>query len=55
MDCLERVLFQMLTNYSQHSKWKFRSAGIILKSETRIYHQKYGKRQMDIIYRYIDN
>jgi hypothetical protein len=27
---------------TQFSKWKFRSAGMLLKSETRIYRQKMG-------------
>jgi hypothetical protein len=40
---------------SRSSKWKFRRAGILLKSETRIKCQKNGKRQMDIEYILINN
>jgi hypothetical protein len=31
--------------YHQCSKWKLRSAGILIKSETRLYHQKNGKHK----------
>jgi hypothetical protein len=33
---------------TQSSKWKFRRAGVLLKSELRIYHHK--RRKMDMMY-----
>jgi hypothetical protein len=32
--------YYYIMRYNQCSKWKFRSAGILLKSERRLYHQK---------------
>jgi hypothetical protein len=41
LDCNSQV--RSVNKKSQCSKWKFRSAGIILKSETKIYRQKNEK------------
>jgi hypothetical protein len=53
--CMQRVCVHERTHeyaiYHQCSKWKLRSAGILLKSETRLYHQKNGKDKLII---YID-
>jgi hypothetical protein len=44
-----RVL-TFIAGYKQCSKWNRVSAGTLLKSETRIYRQKNGKRQTHIVY-----
>jgi hypothetical protein len=41
-------------NQIQCSKWKFRSAGVLIKRDTRIYRQKNGKYKWMYTYIYIN-